>query len=206
MDDNNFNNQETQQPQEQQPQAQQPQMQQPQYVVKQKKPIYKRVWFWILIVVVVLILLIAISGSGDDSSSSSSTDTEVTAEATTESPYTVGDYEVYVVTAEVTEDYSGDPAIQITYSFTNNSDDATSFSSAISDGVYQNGIELDLAWDTDYNYGGEDYSSDIQPGVTIEVSVIYELRDTTTAVDVELSELWDLSDDPDTVTTTIDIA
>ena len=205
MDDNNFNNQEAQQPQEQQPQAQQPQMQQPQYVVKQKKPIYKRVWFWILIVVVVLILLIAISGSGDDSSSSSSTDTEVTAEATTESPYTVGDYEVYVVTAEVTENWDEEPAILITYSFTNNSDDAAAFDLSISDGVYQNGVELETTFNDDLDFG-EDYSVDIQPGVTIELSVLYELRDTTTPVDVELSDMWDLSDDPETVTTTIDIA
>lgn len=54
------------------------------YVVKPKKPWYKRWWFWVLVVLVVIIAIAAIGGSGsdDDSSTSSSTHTAKRTNAT----------------------------------------------------------------------------------------------------------------------------
>ena len=44
-----------------------------QYVVKEKKPFYKRVWFWILAVVVILIAIDSLGGNDDKSTSSNKT-------------------------------------------------------------------------------------------------------------------------------------
>lgn len=109
----------------------------------------------------------------------------------------IGNYIVTIKDSFVTTDYEGSPVLVVTYSFTNNDANATSFSFAISDKLFQNGIELG---DVYSSYGIDGYNSenslkDIQQGVTLDVQSAYKLNDTTTDVEVQLSKLISFSDE-----------
>jgi len=59
-----------------------------------------------------------------------------------ESAGSLGDYAVDIKDATLTKDYKGNPAIVITYSYTNNGDDAKSAMVALRNVAYQNGVQL----------------------------------------------------------------
>lgn len=105
---------------------------------------------------------------------------------------TIGDYKCVVKSAEKCTDYAGKDAILITYDFTNNSKNAISFDVALDARAYQDGIGLETAIldeETDW------LDVEIKPGVTKEVKKAYSLRDTSTEIEIEVSELISLSDD-----------
>lgn len=106
---------------------------------------------------------------------------------------TIGDYKCVVKSAVKCKDYAGKDAILITYDFTNNSDDAISFDIALDTSVFQGGVELETAIldeETDLLDTAE-----IKPGITKEVKKAYLLRDASTELEVEISELISFSDD-----------
>lgn len=114
------------------------------------------------------------------------------ADAGNTSDNTVGDYTCVVKGAEVCKDWEDKDAVLITYEFTNNSDSAISFDVALDARAYQDGIGLETAIlddDTDI------LDVDIKPGVTKEVKKAYVLRDTSTEIEIEISELISFSDD-----------
>lgn len=105
---------------------------------------------------------------------------------------TIGDYKCVVKSAEKCTDYEGKDAILITYEFTNNSKNAISFDIALDSMAYQSGIGLETAFldeETDW------LDVEIKPGVTKEVKKAYLLRDSSTEIEIEISELLSLSDD-----------
>lgn len=104
---------------------------------------------------------------------------------------TIGDYKCVVKKAEKYTDYTGKDAILITYEFTNNSNKNTFFDMALYAKAYQGGVNLD----TTYIDAETNTFTEIKPGVTIEVQEAYALRDTTTEIEIEISELISLSDD-----------
>ena len=105
---------------------------------------------------------------------------------------TIGDYKCIVKGAEKCKDYAGKDAVLITYDFTNNSKNAISFDVALDAAAYQEGVGLETAIldeDTDL------LDVEIKPGVTKEVRKAYLLRNTSSEVEIEMSELISLSDD-----------
>ena len=171
----------------------------------EKKKKKKKKWI-IIAVVAVLIILIAViaSGGSDDSSSEDSNASAVTSAVSAESEEkandTVGDFKCVVKGAKLCKDLTGKDAVLITYEFTNNSDSAVSFDVALDARAYQDGVGLETAIldeDTDY------LDVDIKPGVTKEVKKAYNLRDTSTEIEIEVSELISFSDDK--IVTTVEI-
>lgn len=67
-------------------------------------------------------------------------------ETTRTNPASLGDYVVEIKSATVTQDYDGNPAVIITYSWTNNSSETTSPMLSISTAVFQNGVGMDSAF------------------------------------------------------------
>lgn len=135
--------------------------------------------------------------SSVDSSYSENSETDensVTADAQQANSGTMlGDYGCVVKGAELCKDWTGDDAVLITYEFTNNSDDAISFDIALDAKAYQNGIGLETAIldeDTDLFV-----DVDIKPGITKEVKKAYVLSDTSSDVEIEVTELFSFSDD-----------
>ena len=117
----------------------------------------------------------------------------------------LGNYEVVIESCRLAEDYSGEPIVIVKYKFTNNDDDASCFSFSIEDNVYQDGVGLNTCYfaDDSANYSSDNQLKEIKTGVSLEVEVAYELNDTTTDVEVEVSELISLSKKKITKTFTI---
>lgn len=100
-------------------------------------------------------------------------------------------YQVSIDGCEFGETYDGQSCAIVTYTFTNNSDEATSFLVAISDKAYQNGVELSSGTvsglDSFVTAGKE-----IKPGATITLQQAYVLDDQSD-ITVECTEMfaWD---------------
>lgn len=171
----------------------------------EKKKKKKKKWIIIAVVAVVIILIAVIASGGSDDSSSENSNASVgtsavSAESEEKANDTVGDYKCVVKGAKLCKDLTGKDAVLITYEFTNNSDSAVSFDVALDARAYQDGVGLETAIldeDTDY------LDVDIKPGVTKEVKKAYNLRDTSTEIEIEVSELISFSDDK--IVTTVEI-
>lgn len=151
----------------------------------------------------ILVLLLALSACGNDSDIQDTTSTPPEQEQPNSEPTEVADSSsavfdqiaVEIKDAHLTTDYEGNPAIVITYSWTNNSDDANMAMVTTMGNAYQGGIGLETAIVMDDpNYDSNLYSTNIQPGVTLDVQQAYVLRDTTTPVQYELEQFLNMSD------------
>lgn len=97
-------------------------------------------------------------------------------------------YGVTIDGCRVTEDYAGEAVAVVTYTFANNSEDATSFVVALHPEVFQNSVELNTAVGS--NWDSETYLSDVKPGSSTTVEIGYQLGDMSD-ITVEVSELLD---------------
>lgn len=86
--------------------------------------------------------------------------------------------EKYVVTigtlTQIT-DFNGDPAAKITFNFTNNSDETTSFMSSVRVEAYQDGKQLEIAFVTSGNVNMESTTTKIKTGTSLDVEQAYKL-------------------------------
>lgn len=171
-----------------------------------------------IINIVITVIMYAVMGAAmfssftedDDSSADSSYSAQIEADdnsakddaQTPNNVTTVGDYGCVVKGAEMAKNYDGKDAIIITYEFTNNSDSAQSFDVALSDELYQNGVGLETAIFID-DVETDGFDVKIQPGVTKEVRKGYILQDTSTPIEVEISELFSFTDDK--IVTTVEL-
>lgn len=179
------------------------QMPQGQYPIQQpsKKPFYKKPWFIILAALVIIVIIGAAISGGDSNSSSkdggNTGNTGTSEQAGDSQPADKAevdtDYPTTIDGAEVTKDsYQGKDVIVVTYTWTNNSDKATSFTVALNAQAYQNGVELETSLFTDGAEVGD--LRDVKPGTTSTVKIAYELADTS-EVEVEVKEQFSLNDD-----------
>lgn len=106
----------------------------------------------------------------------------------------IGDYACVVKSAKICKNWEGKDSVKITYTFTNNAKDAQSFDIALNDEVYQDGVQLESTF---ISSDDDDWGIDvkIKPGMSKDVSKVYILRDKTTDLEVEISELISFSDD-----------
>lgn len=115
----------------------------------------------------------------------------------------LGDYIVIIDSCRMVKDYEGKPVVIVKYIFTNVSDESpAAFLYALDTAVYQSGIGLNesyfLSDSAAYDSGNQ--AKEIKAGATIEVEVAYELNDTTTDIEVEVSEYFSWTDDKVTKT------
>lgn len=104
---------------------------------------------------------------------------------------TVGDSYIEVKGWEIKYDYSGKPALVLTYDWTNNSKDTTSALMSVSVKGFQKGVELDIGILLDNSVDTGSSLRDVRPGTTITVQEVFTLSDTESEVEFEISELWD---------------
>lgn len=97
-------------------------------------------------------------------------------------------YAVTIDGCELGSDYSGEPAVIISYTFTNNSSEDEAFSYVISDKCFQNGVQLEAAIMTDIDSSRS--LSAVKPGASISVKQAF-LLDDQSDVTVECTELFD---------------
>lgn len=101
-------------------------------------------------------------------------------------------YVVSIDDATATTDYAGNPAIVVTYTWTNNSDKDASFTFALNAECFQNGVECETAVVQDINNGNS--LSELKPGATATTQQAYKLADTSD-VTVEVTELISFSNE-----------
>ena len=114
-------------------------------------------------------------------------------QAAEQSEATQAAYGVTIDDCRVTEDYRGNPAAVVTYTFTNNSDEATSPAVAVHAKAFQNGTELELAVVADAEESGKSMN-EVKPGSSITYESAYELADMSDLT-VEVEELFSFSDE-----------
>lgn len=108
----------------------------------------------------------------------------------------LGDYRVLIDSCRLATDYEGKPIIIVKYRFTNNDDEPACFAWTFEYEAYQNGIGLNECYfaNDSANYSIDNQTKQIKKGATLDVEVAYNLNDTTTDVDVEVSEMLSFND------------
>lgn len=91
----------------------------------------------------------------------------------------------------IVQDYQGQPAAVVTFTFTNNSNKATSFTVAVNSKAFQDGVELDTAFVMNLDSAAS--LNEIKPGATTTVQKAYAL-DSNSDITVECEELFNFSD------------
>lgn len=153
--------------------------------------------------VVALFAFFAVASGSD--SGETVTQESGSAAASADTGKSLGDYEVEIKSARLSKDYEGKKVVVVTYGFKNNADNATAFTWAFDDQVYQNGVGLEKCYVMDDNdpYDSANQDKQIKKGVSLDVEVAYVLNDDSTPINVELKELISFSDK--TITKTFDI-
>ena len=98
-------------------------------------------------------------------------------------------------------DYDKTPCAVLSYTWTNNDDEAAMFSVAVGVTVYQDGVELDHAiMPTGANTG--DTIKKIKPGATLSVENGFKLT-SDSPLEIEIKGLFDWGSNPATLTVTV---
>ncbi len=150
-------------------------------------------------IIVIAIILGAVFGGNDNSSTddggNSANAVQQNDLKNQQGKGTIGDFSVEIKSAKLTTNYLGEDSIEITYGFTNNSDKAQSFTVALIDKVFQDGKELQSTVEASNSENDfMDKYSDIKPGVSVDIVILYKLSNTTSNVEVEITGLLDFTD------------
>ncbi|WP_239253434.1 DUF5067 domain-containing protein [Listeria ilorinensis] len=133
--------------------------------------------------------LTACSSSTEDDTGKKET---TKAEKKEKDPTKLGDYQVELVSGELSQSYDGKNTLTVVSKFTNNSDEAISYMGAVTETAFQNGVELETTFGENMDLGNSD--KEVQPGASVEVTTLYLLQDTENPVDVEVKQLVSLDD------------
>lgn len=137
-------------------------------------------------------------GSGStDSQSTSGSQTQNNPPKGSKSSGALGDYYVEIKDAALAKDTDGNPAIIITYNWTNNSDKTTSEAAVLYGKAFQDGIQLEPAFvlDSDVYTDAGNSMKEIRPGASLTVQSAYVMTSESSPVEFEVTELISLSDE-----------
>lgn len=137
-------------------------------------------------------------GSGStDSQSTSGSQTQNNPPKGSKSSGALGDYYVEIKDAALAKDTDGNPAIIITYNWTNNSDKTTSEAAVLYGKAFQDGIQLEPAFvlDSDVYTDAGNSMKEIRPGASLTVQSAYVMTSESSSVEFEVTELISLSDE-----------
>ena len=98
-------------------------------------------------------------------------------------------YEIKINKAYISQDYEQKPVLVVEYEWTNNSDKAVSFTFAVQDYVYQNGIECSSTVFGCKEVDTEQQLTNIQPGTTYTLNVAYKLHEPNVDAEVVITDL-----------------
>lgn len=146
-----------------------------------------------MVLLVAGLLVLGLSGctidgeQGGNTSTDTSGDTStVSAQGKTESKK---DMDISIVSAKVGADYKDAPILLVEYEFTNNTDNAKSFTFLCQDTAFQNGVECSSTVISDA-VDAQQQLNDVKPGTPYKLTVGYQLQDTETDVEIEITDLF----------------
>lgn len=99
------------------------------------------------------------------------------------------DFYMSIDSMELTEDYDGNRMIRVYFTFTNNSDEATSMWWASDITLFQDGVELDSGYSSDGVETDDNYTMNVEPGQTVTCSECWILT-SDSPVEVEIADDW----------------
>lgn len=143
-------------------------------------------------------LTMALAGCGSSSSTSGSTTSEASSQQEQSQPAEKAqtaeqDFTVTIDSCTQDTDYEGNPTVDITFTFTNNSDEAQSLATMANVEVYQDGVQRDMAISTSVDTSG--YTTNVKPGVSTQATLVYSVSGTSD-VEVEVHPLVSLDKTP----------
>lgn len=112
-----------------------------------------------------------------------------------EKKVTESSFSLAIQGAVLTDDGEGTNLLIVDYIYSNASTESYSFGSSLNTKAYQNGIELQTGW-LPYNHPlvddslSENTYTEVKPGNSLTVRVIYELNDPTTPVNIESTDYY----------------
>lgn len=161
----------------------------------------KKIFLFSMLVVFILTALAGCMNSDNETLSSTASKNDVSNnEMASKKDTADGDldeYNVNIKSCRLAKDYEGKDIVIVKYGFTNNSNNTASFTFAINDKVFQNGVGLNKCYTAaeSAKYSSDNQSKDIKNGASLDVEVAYVLNDSTTPIEVECSQLISLSDE-----------
>jgi len=105
------------------------------------------------------------------------------------------DDDVELVTAKTATDFQGNPAIIVTYNFTNNSNANASFLTSVSANAFQNSVQCNVATMMPDVMDAQPSLAEVQPGGTITLECAYSLQDTTNPITVQVGPLMSITNE-----------
>lgn len=131
---------------------------------------------------------VGIGGTEDQGSGSASSNSSSNSD--------LGDYNVIIESCRLATDYEGEPIIIVKYKFTNNGDEPACFAWSLKYDAFQDGVGLNQCYfvDDSANYSSDNQTKEIKKGASLFVEVAYKLNDSTTDVEIDVSELISFSD------------
>ena len=164
----------------------------------------KKIITFILALVMIMSMVACSSTANEDPIPSTPVETPITEDIPTVSKEPVetpnedstNEYIVEITGCTVTEDYEGNPALVVLMTWTNNSDETASYAWTLNADAYQDGVGLEfgILLNSDYSDMSNAKMTEIKPGVSLEVAEVFSLRDTSTPVEIEISELISFDD------------
>ena len=163
---------------------------------EQKKKKKKKKWIIIAVIAGIIVLAVVLGSSGGEGNNNGGASENGASQQINEAPKAVdgklGNYVCTVKSATKCKNWEGKDSVKIVYNFTNNSSNPMSFDGALEDKVFQDGIALETTFtSTDEN---EVWDVQIKPGITKEVTKIYQLRNSSSDLEIEVGELWSFDD------------
>lgn len=155
----------------------------------------KKIIYLISVIILVIFIITGCMDNKSENSSSTNSKNEISSVDSASKSETandvLGEYQVDIKSCRLAKDFEGKDIVIVNYSFKNNSDTATSFTLAINDKVYQNGIGLNKCYTAadSAKYSSDNQSKNIKKGTALDIEVAYTLNDTSTPIEVECSEL-----------------
>ena len=147
--------------------------------------------------------------SDDDTQQEEVNDPEETQEpedAVQEDTFDLGDYVVTIDGFSLTKDYNGAPVLILNYTWKNNSEETCSAAFTLGEKAFQDGVELETAiLINDPNYDGGLALREIRPDASLAVQEAFILDSTTSPVEIEISELFNWSNNAPIAVYTVDI-
>ena len=161
---------------------------------KTSEPFYKPLWLIIVVVVIAVgALVLAFTGTGDnkddtkDASTTAKTEQEKSAKVDKINMDNDEGTLTYIKAKSV-KDYEGNPAVLVYFDYTNKKDEAGTAFDTFYVQVFHDGIECEMGMSENENEAESNLSKDIQKGKTVQVAVLYTLKDSKSQITLKVTD------------------
>lgn len=188
-----------------------------QYVMKEKKPIYKKWWFWLIVVIVIGGIGSQLGGSDDKKAADS--DSKIEKQSATKTKSTISKKEtsktetgskatysdrtltapdgvLKITSIESGTDYDGKPMFYVLFDLTNNTDEAKNIQilymnfvdASQNNGTTTEKLDFAITTESPYQEQLDMLSKDLNPGQTASAAYAYEVPDESKPVTLEFKD------------------